>query len=485
MLLLGAKQSTILNSEVREIIEFEVNLTQIVIPHRGRRNPQQLFNVMTITDMQSKYPYFDWLQFVREVYPHLKFNSDEVVAVTDMNFFENFGKLIEKTKKRILANYLMWRLTVQAVPYLSQKFKQRDTEYQILFYGEHTRQPRWRDCVNIVLVEMAIATSAMYVRRHFNNKSKMEAETMVNTIKDEFKHILSEASWMDELTREAALEKLQKMSSHVGYPRELENDTAIEQFFNGLQMHNGNFFESILTNNKFFDRKWSSLLREPVNRTDWRMLSNIIEINAYYDAAENKMRIPAGIFQDHFFNYDRPKYLNYGAIGFVIGHEITHGYDDLGSRFDSNGNLNNWWNNSTKNTYIEKTKCMIQQYANYQEPTLGINLNGVSTLGENIADNGGIKISYKAYKKYIEKYGRESGLFSLNYTPEQLFWIQNAQTWCTVYRKETLQSLFRIGTVTPGKYRVLGYIQNSKDFARDFKCPIGSPMNPIDKCEVW
>lgn len=195
--------------------------------------------------------------------------------------------------------------------------------------------------------------------------------------------------------------------------------------------------------------------------------------------------IPAGIFQDHFFAKDRPKYLNYAAIGFVIGHEITHGYDDLGSRFDMYGNLNNWWQNTTKETYLQRTKCIIQQYSRYKDPNIGIPLNGVTTLGENIADNGGIKIAYRAYKNWLSNNRKEAKLFGLDYTPEQLFWINNAQTWCSVYRKETLSSLFKVGTLTPGKYRVLGYLQNSLEFSQDFKCPVGSFMNPYNKCTVW
>ncbi|XP_063700795.1 neprilysin-2-like [Culicoides brevitarsis] len=480
--MLGATPNT---TEIREMIEFEVNLTKIVIPHRGRRNPQLLFNVMSIGDMQKRFPYFNWLKFVRDSYPNMSFNENELVAVTDLNFFDKFGALLEQTSKRTLANYLMWRLTAQAIPYLSEKFKQRDTDYQKLFYGEHKRQPRWRDCVSTVLIEMSIATSAMYVRRFFNFESKLEAEIMVATIKDEFKEILATASWMDDDTRHAAFEKLEKMTPHVGYPAELENDTALIDFYSELEMPSSTLFESILESNQFTYRKWSSLLREKADRNDWRMLSNIIEINAYYDAAENKMRIPAGIFQDHFFNSNRPKYLNYAAIGFVIGHEITHGYDDLGSRFDKNGNLNNWWHNATKETYVNKTKCVIDQYGKFREPSMNIPLNGISTLGENIADNGGIKIAYRAYKKYMETHKPEPSLFSLNFTPEQLFWIQNAQTWCSVYRSQTLQSLFRVGTLTPGKYRVLGYLQNSEEFARDFNCPKGANMNPLKKCEVW
>lgn len=195
--------------------------------------------------------------------------------------------------------------------------------------------------------------------------------------------------------------------------------------------------------------------------------------------------IPAGIFQDHFFSPDRPKYLNFAAIGFVIGHEITHGYDDLGGRFDLHGNLNNWWQNATKATYLQKTKCIIGQYSNFTDPSTGIRLNGVTTLGENIADNGGIKIAYRAYKNWVAANQREPGLFSLSYSPEQLFWINNAQTWCSLYRSEALSSLFKIGTLTPGKWRVHGYLQNSLDFAQDFNCPLGTAMNPTSKCEVW
>lgn len=433
--MLGAKQSTFLEQEIRQLIEFEVNLTRIVIPHRERRNPLLLYNVMTMRNIQIEFPYLNWMQLISESYPHIRFYDDEVLAVTDKKFFENFGNLLQNTDKRVLANYLMWRLTVQAVPYLSKKFRQRDTQYQQLFYGEHKTQPRFRDCVSIVLSELPIAIGAMYARRHFDLRAKDQAMLMVETIKSEFADILKHSVWMDSITKEAGLQKLKRMSAYVGYPDELRNDTELEIFHRGLVIDKTNLFQSVLNNNEFTQIKWSSMLREPVDRNDWRMLSNIVEINAFYDAVENKMRLPAGIFQDHFFGTDRPHYLNYGAIGFVIGHEITHGYDDLGSRFDMNGNLNNWWQNSTKQTYLERTKCIIHQYGQFKEPSLGIPLNGVSTLGENIADNGGIKIAYRAYKKWLENNRPERKLFSLDYSPEQLFWIQNAQTWCSVYRK--------------------------------------------------
>lgn len=172
-------------------------------------------------------------------------------------------------------------------------------------------------------------------------------------------------------------------------------------------------------------------------------------------------------------------------MGFVVGHEIIHGYDDLGSRFDMHGNLHNWWENATKDTYIKKTKCMIEQYSRFKDPKNSISLNGVTTLGENIADNGGIKIAYGAYQKWLKKNRKEAKLFGLDYTPQQLFWINNAQTWCSVYREDTLKSILKTGTSTPGKFRVLGYLQNSLDFSRDFHCPIGSRMNPYNKCTIW
>ena len=177
--------------------------------------------------------------------------------------------------------------------------------------------------------------------------------------------------------------------------------------------------------------------------------------------------------------------MNYGAIGSIIGHEITHGFDDQGKQFNENGNLVDWWEKPTTEAYLEKAQCMIDQYGNFTEPTTELKLNGINTQGENIADNGGIKLSYFAYQKHAKVHGVEKKLPGLNYSTNQLFWISSAQTWCSKFRAEAMKKRILTGVHSPNQFRVLGTFANMKEFSNDFKCPDNSKMNPEKKCEVW
>lgn len=192
------------------------------------------------------------------------------------------------------------------------------------------------------------------------------------------------------------------------------------------------------------------------------------------------------MLQGHFFAGDRPNYMNYGGVGYVIGHELTHGFDDLGRLYNADGNLAEWWHPETKRAYLEKTQCIIEQYGNYSDKTVNMSLNGVNTQGENIADNGGLKLAYRAYVASMHKsLVKDPLLPGLPYNSEQLFWISAAQTWCSVERPEIKRILIANDAHAPGQFRVLGTITNSKEFSADFKCAIGTPMNPVQKCEVW
>lgn len=178
--------------------------------------------------------------------------------------------------------------------------------------------------------------------------------------------------------------------------------------------------------------------------------------------------------------------MNYGAVGYVIGHEITHGFDDMGRQYSSEGNLHDWWDPDTKKNFLEKTKCIIDQYGNYTDSITNTTLNGIITQGENIADNGGLKIAYRAYLAAMQDERQKDPLLpGLNYTQQQLFWISAAQTWCSVERPEYRKMMIATDPHTLNKYRVIGTLSNSEEFSKDFKCSIGSPMNPVDKCEVW
>jgi membrane metallo-endopeptidase-like protein 1 len=189
--------------------------------------------------------------------------------------------------------------------------------------------------------------------------------------------------------------------------------------------------------------------------------------------------------QDHFFDPERPQYMNYGGIGEVIGHEITHGFDDGGRQYDKDGNLIDWWEPETNRTFARKSQCLVEQYGNYTVPEIEMSLNGVKNLGENIADNGGIKIAYRGYLRWLDRNKVEKALPGLPYTPRQMFWISAATNGCTKYKKEYLKQMVMSGFHSPYYFRILVPFMNSDYFARDFNCPLGSPMNPKYKCRVW
>ncbi|KAG5889087.1 hypothetical protein JTB14_004931 [Gonioctena quinquepunctata] len=308
---------------------------------------------------------------------------------------------------------------------------------------------------------------------------------MVDDIRAEFEDILKSVEWMDDETRMNAIDKARSMTSHIAYPDELLDNRKLEEFYDGLELDPNQYMRSILNVTLFGTRFSFKRLRQAVNKTDWVTHGRPAVVNAFYSSIENSIQFPAGILQGVFFSDDRPRYMNYGAIGFVIGHEITHGFDDQGRQFDKDGNLVNWWQESTKTAFVEKAQCIIDQYGNYSVPDLKLNLNGINTQGENIADNGGLKESYLAYQNWVQRNGEEPKLPGLKYTPNQMFWVSAANTWCSVYRSESLKLRILTGYHSPGEFRVLGPLSNSEYFYKDFNCPEGSKMNPVKKCKVW
>jgi predicted metalloendopeptidase len=205
-------------------------------------------------------------------------------------------------------------------------------------------------------------------------------------------------------------------------------------------------------------------------------------VNAAYEPSQNSITIPAAILQGVFFNASRPKYLNYGAIGHVIGHEISHGFDDQGAQYDSEGNLHNWWGEEAKKTFEEKAECFVNQYGSIKVPEVDMNLNGKNTLGENIADNGGLHQSLSAYRSLVDLEGK---LPDLDYTTDQLYFVSNANLWCGLIRNEELRNRILTDPHSPAKYRVNVPISNNERFAEVFQCEKGTPMSPENRCELW
>ncbi|XP_043263785.1 neprilysin-2 isoform X2 [Colletes gigas] len=483
--ILGANK-TRAQTELKESLEFEMELANISLPNEKRRNATLLYNPMTVQELSKTYPSIPWKEYFNTILaPNVQVNDDEVVIVSVPSYIATLEKLLVSTPKRIQANYVMWRAAASSVSYLTEEIRKRQLQYSTALSGKTEREPRWKECIDTVSGSLAISVGALYVRKYFKEDAKKNAVEMVADIREEFTKILKKVDWMDEDTRKSALSKAASMSTHIAYPDELLDDNKLEEFYKKLELTTDNYLEGIL-NLTLFGLEYSfGRLRKPVNKSDWITHGRPAIVNAFYSSIENSIQFPAGILQGAFFSNDRPRYMNYGAIGFVIGHEITHGFDDQGRQFDQNGNLVDWWAPQTKEKYLEKAECIIHQYGNYTVEDVALNLNGINTQGENIADNGGIKEAYLAYKEWVRRNNPEQRLPGLSYTPEQLFWISAANTWCSKYRPEAMKLRITTGFHSPGKFRVLGPLSNMEEFAKDFKCPLGSKMNPEKKCAVW
>ncbi|XP_037942107.1 neprilysin-2-like isoform X3 [Teleopsis dalmanni] len=483
--LFGADKETA-KKELLESLQFEMDLANISWPNEKRRNSNDLYNLRTIKQIQEAYPYVQWLDYINALLPDgLTVEEDESINLTVPSFFDDLADLLAKTPKRVIANYMFWRIHAFSIAFLSEEFRKRQLQYATALSGRQEQEARWKECVDISSGSLAISVGSLYVRKHFKQDSKAIALEMVDNIRGIFNNLLEQVDWMDNMTKKEAKKKLHSMATHIGYPDEMLDEEKLSKYYEKLDIDPNKYFESFLKMNVFGTDYSFNKLRLPVNKTDWVRHARPAIVNAFYSSIENSIQFPAGILQGHFFNAHRPKYMNYGAIGYVIGHEITHGFDDQGRQFDVDGNLVDWWQPDTQKAYLDKARCIIEQYGNYTEHITGLNLNGINTQGENIADNGGVKESYIAYRQWAEKNGPEPLLPGLDYTPEQMFWISAGQTWCAKYRKETLKMRITTGVHSPSEFRVLGSLSNMKDFAKDFQCPEGSPMNPVHKCEVW
>jgi len=472
--------------EMKEALEFEIRLAKISLPTEKRRNATALWNLFSIKEFQQKYPFNDWLSFFNALLPPVsQVTEDEIINIYDVPFFDQVDEVFKTTPQRTIANYVMWRVAAASTNYLTEKLRERQLGYAKALIGQQAEIPRWKECIDTTTSNLEIAVAALYVRKYFKEESKAAALTMVNAIRDEFEDILKKVTWMDKKTCEAALVKANKMVTHIGYPDELMDAKKLSDYYKNVHVDSDKYFESHFSIAKFKKDLDYEKLRQAVNKTDWKTHSNVAVVGAAYSSIENSIRFPAGILQANFFNAERPKYMNFAAIGSIIGHEITHGFDDQGRQFDVDGNLRDWWGKSTAEAYLEKAKCIIDQYANFTDAETGLNLNGINTQGENIADNGGLKEAYLAYQKFVKANGKEKPLPSLNYTPNQLFWLSSAQVWCSVIRPEDLKKRILTGVHSPNQFRVLGTLHNLEEFSKDFSCPEGSNMNPIKKCQVW
>ncbi|EFA03192.1 neprilysin-2 [Tribolium castaneum] len=469
-----------------DVINLDIAITRITVPSEKRRNSSLEDNRYSIKDLEKEFPYVPWLQYINTMLDPVKIMTyDDNITVTLPQYFKELKNIITSTPKQTMANYIFWKGIKGLIQYLSNDLRALQLDFFKVVSGRTEREPRWKECVQKVKSRLHVASSALYVRHFFKEEAKKTMVEIINNIQAQFMDNLRKVDWMDEVTRKHALEKAKVMKAHIAYPDELLNDEIIDYYYQNLSVDRSKYLGSMRNVTLHSWRINYAKLNERVDKKDWREHSYAVVTNAFYDQNGNNIEFPASILQGVFFDNNRPQYMNYGAIGYIIGHEITHGFDDSGRQYDKDGNLVDWWQPKTQSAFEAKAQCIIDQYSNITVPEINLNLNGINTQGENIADNGGIKQAYLAYKKWAHKHHTERALPGLPYTPEQMFWISAGNTWCDVERREELKISVMDRAHAPSYYRVNVPLMNSEYFAKDFNCPIGSPMNPKRKCRVW
>ncbi|XP_076789725.1 membrane metallo-endopeptidase-like 1 isoform X2 [Arvicanthis niloticus] len=472
------------NAMVRE------EMAQATVPQEKRHDVTALYHRMDLMELQDRFGLkgFNWTLFIQNVLSSVQVEllPDEEVVVYGIPYLENLEEIIDIYSAQTMQNYLVWRLILDRIGSLSQRFKEARVDYRKALYGTTVEEVRWRECVSYVNSNMESAVGSLYIKRAFSKDSKSTVRELIEKVRSVFVDNLDELNWMDEESKKKAQEKAMNIREQIGYPDYIleDNNRHLDEEYSSLTFSEDLYFENGLQNLKNNAQRSLKKLREKVDQNLWIIGAAVV--NAFYSPNRNQIVFPAGILQPPFFSKDQPQSLNFGGIGMVIGHEITHGFDDNGRNFDKNGNMLDWWSNFSARHFQQQSQCMIYQYGNFSwDLANNQNVNGFSTLGENIADNGGVRQAYKAYLQWLAEGGKDQRLPGLNLTYAQLFFINYAQVWCGSYRPEFAIQSIKTDVHSPLKYRVLGSLQNLPGFSEAYHCPRGSPMHPMKRCRIW
>jgi putative endopeptidase len=470
LMLLGDPQS-VAEFEAQRIIALETALARAAMSRVDRRNPDSVYHKMTVADLKALTPSIDWSAYLA---------SAGLGNITDLNvatpgFLKTADSVISKTSILDWRSYLRWRLTSDASPWLSSAFVNEDFRFNQLLTGAKELLPRWRRCLDATNAGLGEALGQAYVEKTFTPQAKARALAMVQNLSAALRERLNAIPWMQPATRAQALAKLQAFTRKIGYPDRGRDYSALE-------VKNGPFIQNVVAANQFEVRRRLAKIGKPVDRTEWTMTPPTV--NAYYSSGMNEIVFPAGILQPPFFNPNADDAINYGGMGAVIGHEMTHGFDDAGRRFDAQGNLKEWWTEADAKEYTARADRVATQFDNYIAVD-SLRLNGRLTLGENIADLGGLRIAYAALQKAMAGKPRPAAIDG--FTPEQRFFLAWAQVWQQQNRPENARVRVATDPHSSPKWRVNGPLSNLPEFARAFGCKAGDEMVRPDsaRAEIW
>lgn len=472
MLTLAGTEPAKAEATAKRILAFETKLAEASMTNTDLRDPEKIYHKMTIAQLNDLTPHFIWTQYSAD----LGFPSINEINVGEPDFFKQFETQISTLPLDEWKEYLSWRLLSDAAPFLSNNFVEEKFNFDgKILQGKKQNLPRWKRVIQTADHEMGQALGQVYVKTAFSPQAKARALDLVSKLKAQFREDLGKLDWMSADTKKNALAKLDKFTQKIGYPDKWRD-------YSGLKIERDSYAANVFRAEEFEFKRQLAKIGKPVDRTEWLM--NPQTVNAYYMAEMNEIVFPAAILQPPFFNPSADDATNLGSIGMIIGHEMTHGFDDEGSKFDGSGNLKDWWTAEDKKHFQERVDHIVNQFDQYTVAG-DAKIKGKLVSGEAAADLGGVTIAYKALEKSL---GDKPRVKDANgFTPEQRFFIAFAQAWMQNTRPERMRLMAKTDPHPLAKLRVNGTVANMDAFVKAFGCAQDAPiMLPADKrTHLW
>jgi predicted metalloendopeptidase len=472
--LLGDKPETAA-TEAATVMAIETNLAAHSLTRADARDPQNIYHFKSVAELQQMDPSFDWKKYL----------ADRDVNIKDLNvampgFVEGMQKALDNYSLDDWKTYLRWQLVHSQAMFLPEAFDKENFHfYGTVLRGTKEQEVRWKRCVSSTDGDLGEALGQKYVEETFGAQGKARTLKMIKALEVALKEDITNLDWMSDTTKKQALIKLDAIANKIGYPEKWRD-------YSKLNIVRGDALGNSLRANAFEEHRQLAKIGKPVDKLEWQMTPPTV--NAYYDPQMNNINFPAGILQPPFYDNKMDDAVNFGGIGAVIGHELTHGFDNQGSQFDAEGNFKNWWTPEDHKEFTKRTDCIVNEYNDFiaykdpNNPKNDIHTNGKLTLGENTADNGGLRIAIMALENTL---AGQSHKEVDGYTPEQRAFLSWGQIWCTNYRPDAArtQALSNEHSIAP--QRVNGVVSNMPEFEKAFSCKRGDPMVRENACHVW
>jgi endothelin-converting enzyme/putative endopeptidase len=463
--------------DAETVLRLETALAGFSLSTVDRRDPANLYHKTDLTKLDNSTPSFSFARFLRAAHTP----TVESLNVTTPAYFAGLNKVLANTSLDDWKTYLRWA-TIRHLP--STVFPQALDRERFDFYGktldgQPEQKPRWKRCVRATDDALGEALGQVYVEQRFSPKDKARTLELTHDVEAAMGRDIEQLPWMSATTKARAKEKLHAVADKIGYPDKWRD-------YSTLTVTRGDALGNELQAAAFEERREIAKIGKPVDRGEWGMSPPTV--NAYYNAQMNDINFPAGILQPPFFDDSRDDAVNYGAVGAIIGHELTHGFDDEGRQFDGKGNLQEWWTPEDGKQFTERVDCVVKEYDGFVGVD-DLHVNGKLTLGENIADLGGLKLAFLAYLDRAQKDGvdleKKGSAEYGGLNPQQQFFVSYGQNWCQNNRPEDLRLRIQTDPHSPEEFRANGVVRNLPEFQKAFACKTGQPMAPVNRCTIW